>query len=92
MFVKFSCGCVGLDGVQGVAPGHTILVQACDGESSEDVGFHPRSMMEDKRGGGEGVKDSVPLSDEEAGKLVQEIGRLLAGGHQMRQVRWLLRE
>lgn len=93
MFVKFSCGCVGLEGVQGVEEGSTLLVKACDGESSEDIGLHPRTMMEDihpRDGGGERKKLSTPLSSEEASRLVQEMSRLIMGGHRLREVRSLL--
>lgn len=92
MFVKFSCGCVGLIGVQGLKEHEHVIVSFCDGESSRDYGFHPREMMDPKRGGGWEPKSYEPLSDEEAGKLVQEISCLMANGHQMRQVRALLRE
>lgn len=92
MFVKFSCGCVGLVGVQGFKEHEHVLVSICDGESSEDYGFHPREMLEPVRGGGWTPKSYDPLSDEEAREIVQKIARLMAGGHALRQVRWLLKE
>lgn len=93
MFVKFSCGCVGLEGVQGVEVGSTLLVKACDGESSEDIGLHPRTMMEDihpRDGGGERKKLSTPLSGEEATRLVREMSFLMMDGHRFRQVKSIL--
>lgn len=92
MFVKFSCGCVGLLNIQGLEEHEHILVSVCDGESSTDLGFHPREMLDPRRGGGWEPRPYEPLSDEASGKLVREIAHLMAEGHALRQVRWLLKE
>lgn len=85
MFVKFSCGCVGLVGVQGLKEHEHIIVKFCDGGSSEDLGFHPREMLDLKWKTTDEwePKSYEPLSNEETGKLVGEIARLIGGGHQM---------
>ena len=81
MFVVFSCGCVGLVGVQGSKP---IIIQPCDTQYDNDPTImYPRDM---------GDKTYEPLPDEEAAKLVEHLGRLLADGHRMQRTRDLLKE
>jgi hypothetical protein len=80
MFVKFSCGCVGLIGVQGSQP---VIIQPCDTQNDDDpLIMHPRTM---------GDKTYETLSEEDAAKLVKELGRLIADGYRFQRVRSLLR-
>ena len=83
MFVTFSCGCVGLVGVQGVpeGEGRHLVLRVCDGEDNS-LGLSTRDMS---------GKAHEPVSEEKARGLIQEMSRLLMDGHRFREVRNLLR-
>ncbi len=76
MFVRYSCGCVGLR-IQGQ---RDITIKGCEG--GEPPCFSNVRPLSDKT--------ATPLSDTERDELINEIGRLLADGDRYRQLRQLL--
>lgn len=69
MFVKWSCGCVG---VRHESKG--VVLKFCDADS-DPFGCSLRDMSD---------KTSEPLSDIELDNLVKNLGRLLAWGQEAR--------
>jgi len=80
MFIKFSCGCVGLnDGMD-----RSIVIHACDlnGEDCwEPLGLHRRDMTD---------KTYTPLPAVEVEALLGELGHLLYDGYKFRKIKSLL--
>ena len=79
-FVKFSCGCIGLESNDGDA----VVLKPCDLPSDmcwEPITLYRRDLSD---------KSATPLSTEEAEDLLNEIGGLVADGYRCRQVKSLL--
>ncbi len=79
-FVKFSCGCIGLDCKNGDA----VVLKPCDLPSDmwwEPITVYRRDLSD---------KSTSPLAPEEAENLLNEIGGLVADGYRFRQVKSLL--
>lgn len=75
MFVKFDCGCVGL------SLGTTsVVVKPCDSDTGGYT-FYSRDM---------GGKNHSPLSEEDQKEVINDLGRLVAEGYHLHQIRWLL--
>jgi len=80
LLVKFSCGCVGLVGVQGSPDNRPLIVSACDGEG-EGLSLYRRDMTD---------KERTPLPDRESERIVKALTRLIHDGHKYREVKTLL--
>jgi hypothetical protein len=87
-FVKFSCGCIGLNTP---APsnskddGDAVVIKPCDLPIDmcwEPITIYRRDLSD---------KSTSPLSPEETEDLLNEIGGLVADGYRFRQVKSLLR-
>ena len=76
LFVRYSCGCIGLVKDES---GMAVLFKGCDdGGSSPEYGMFERDMTN---------QTYVPLELHEAEILMNKIGRLIADGHRLRQIK-----
>lgn len=85
MFVKFSCGCIGLTLTQ-MEHQKALIIHPCDlndPECWEPLGFTWRSMT---------GKSVSTLASWEVENLTQELNSLVDDGYKFRQVRRLLVE
>ena len=86
-FVKFSCGCIGLNTPapsNSKGDGDAVVIKPCDLPSDmcwEPITIWRRDLSD---------KSTSPLSPEEAEDLLNEIGGLVADGYRFRQVKSLL--
>lgn len=84
MFVRFSCGCLGvIPGPKG--EGLPFVVKPCDlsGERSwESIQVYQRDLTD---------KSYDPLPPEDVVELLEDIGGLVADGYRLRAVKDLLR-
>jgi hypothetical protein len=82
LFVKFSCGCVGINPEITKPDPFPILIEPCDGDDYNGMGnltFHTR---EDLAG-----KAWMTISDERQAKYIAEIFKLIIDGHSLRRVK-----
>ena len=80
LFVKFSCGCVGINPEITKPDPFPILVEPCDSdEYMENLTFHAR---EDLAG-----KTWTAISDERQAGYIAEIFKLIIDGHSLRRVK-----
>jgi hypothetical protein len=89
MFVRFSCGCIGLD-LPAFTPDHVergcnaVVLRACDLPTEmcdEPVTVWRRDLSD---------KSVTPLDPEQVEALLQEIGKLVGLGYRFRKMRRLL--
>lgn len=89
-FVKFSCGCIGLNcpapsNSKDAETGHNaVVIKPCDlppDMCDEPITIWRRDLSD---------KSTSPLSPEEAEDLLNEIGGLVTDGYRFRQVKSLL--
>jgi hypothetical protein len=78
MFVKFNCGCIGIPGCDQHPP---ICIDACD--DSDGLSFIPRGDLS--------KKPFTLLPPEEAGDLCAKINALMADGHGLQEIRYILK-
>lgn len=80
MFVRFDCGCIGIDAVGA----HTrVCIKPCDAERDDPtVMFYQRDLTD--------KTVERHLTPKECRELVEEVGSLVADGHRMREVRALI--
>jgi len=87
-FVKFSCGCIGLNTPapsNSTDDGDAAAIKPCHLPIDmcwEPITIYRRDLSD---------KSTSPLSPEEAEDLLNEIGGLVADGYRFRQVKSLLR-
>ena len=90
-FVKFSCGCIGLNSPAPINSKHAeggrnaVVLKACDlpiEMCDEPITIWRRDLSD---------KSTSPLSPEEAEDLLNEIGGLVSDGYRFRQIKFLLR-
>jgi hypothetical protein len=83
MFVKFSCGCLGLVGIPG-EDDQAVVLQTCALRSEdchEPIVVYRRDLSD---------QTHEPLYAEQAVKLLTEIGKLVAEGYALRQIRAII--
>lgn len=84
MFVKFTCGCIGIINTQGGPEGRSLVVYPCDlngDDCWEPLGLTWRDMSD---------KGHEPLPPEKAVEMIDDLHRLLRDGYRFRKVRALL--
>jgi len=79
MFVKFSCGCIG---VQSNNPKKTYIISICDIDMNDS---NPLFTIRDMSG-----KTFEPVSNQEFEDLFLSIGKLVGDGHKFRTIQTLL--
>lgn len=86
MLVKFSCGCLGLIGIQDDSENRPLIIHPCDlngDECWEPLSLHRRDM---------GDKTYEVVSPKKASELLMEMNNLLNEGYKFRRLRTLLRD
>jgi len=80
MFVKFTCGCVGIVREANQCP---VIVDHCDQDVYDDcsLGFSKRDMR---------TKSYSPVSTEAENDLIRKIGSVMADGYALRRVKNIL--
>lgn len=87
MFVKFSCDCVGIVGLQGDKECRPVIVDPCDDPSHMDIDdpgvtFYRRDM---------GDKSYEPLQDASAEHYINRIATRIAQGGRFKAIQSLLK-
>ena len=77
MFVKWSCGCIGLHGAA-----ENVLIKPCDVDDDEMCFIHRGDLKH---------KSYVQLFQDDVDKLVREVDSLIADGYLMRQIRFAVK-
>ncbi len=77
MFVKYSCGCIGIPNGKDKA----IIVKACDDEYNGEYSMFERIIQEKKF-------EIIHTIREE--KIVKELGKLISDGYALREVKNIL--
>lgn len=83
MIAKFSCGCIGIPSITDV-DGRMLILDPCD--LSGDDAWEPYQMrFRDQEG-----KTWEPVPQEQAVKILSQLGGLLSDGYKFRRIKSLL--